>query len=99
MSKCIDRYAEKTEEELRKLIEEAYIDDLLKRCRYDRQWEQGYQDGMIDGYKKRDAEITRCKECKYHEDEEPGMVYCHNILGGWVNDDFFCAYGERRDDE
>lgn len=44
------------------------------------------------------VEVVRCKDCKHHEDESPGMVYCHNLVGGWVREDFFCADGERRDD-
>lgn len=45
------------------------------------------------------AELVRCKDCKYHEDEEPGMVYCPNHVSGWVSEDFFCKDGERRSDE
>ena len=41
------------------------------------------------------AEVVRCKDCKFHTDEEPGMVYCPGILGNWVNDDWYCADGER----
>lgn len=40
----------------------------------------------------------RCEECAYHEDEEPGMVYCPQILGGWVPNEFFCGDGKRRID-
>ena len=43
------------------------------------------------------AELVRCKDCKYHEDEEPGMVYCPIQVSGWVSEDFFCADGERRE--
>ena len=43
-------------------------------------------------------ELVRCKDCKHHGDEENGMVYCPNIVGGWVEDDWFCADGERRED-
>ena len=43
------------------------------------------------------AELVRCKDCKRHEDEEPGMVYCPNQVGGWVSEDFFCKDGERRE--
>lgn len=43
------------------------------------------------------GELVRCKDCKHHEDEEPGMVYCPNWIGGWVNEDFFCKDGERRE--
>ena len=44
------------------------------------------------------AELVRCKDCKHHEDEEFGMVYCPNQVGGWVGDDFFCKDGEGRED-
>ena len=42
--------------------------------------------------------VVRCGECKYHEDEEIGMVYCPNMIGGWVAENWFCADGktERR---
>ena len=40
--------------------------------------------------------VVRCKDCKYHEDEEIGMVYCPNALGGWVGENWFCADGERK---
>lgn len=43
--------------------------------------------------------VVRCKDCKYKEDEEPGMVYCQNQKGGWVREDFFCADGKRRADD
>lgn len=26
--------------------------------------------------------VVRCRECKHHEDEEPGMVYCPHIADG-----------------
>ena len=42
------------------------------------------------------VEVVRCKDCKFHTDEEPGMVYCPGILGNWVNDDWYCGDGERR---
>lgn len=42
--------------------------------------------------------VVRCGECKHHEDEEPGMVYCPNTVGGWVKNSWFCADGERRED-
>ena len=44
------------------------------------------------------VKVVRCLDCKHHEDEEPGMVYCPNQVGGWVSEDFFCADGERRED-
>lgn len=42
--------------------------------------------------------VVRCKDCIHHEDEEPGMVYCPVVIGGWVNNDFFCGDGERREE-
>lgn len=44
-------------------------------------------------------EIVRCKDCKYHDDEEPGAVYCPDRVGGWVSEDFFCAGGERKEND
>ena len=41
--------------------------------------------------------VVRCKDCKHHEDEEIGMVYCPNALGGWVAENWFCADGEREE--
>ena len=41
-------------------------------------------------------QIVRCKDCVHHEDEEPGTVWCHNMVGSWVPEDWFCADGERR---
>ena len=41
------------------------------------------------------AEVVRCKECKYREREQPGMVYCPNTVGGWVDENWFCAGGEK----
>ena len=28
------------------------------------------------------VEVVQCKDCKYHEDEEPGMVYCPDQVFG-----------------
>jgi len=41
--------------------------------------------------------VVRCKDCKFHTYEEPGMVYCPTNIGGWVEEDFFCKDGERRE--
>lgn len=47
------------------------------------------------GYKR----LVRCKDCRWHIDEQPGMVYCLAVVGGWVEDEWFCKGGERKDDE
>ncbi len=55
---------------------------------------------LVFDYPTVDAEpVVRCKDCKWHEDEEAGMVWCPNEIGNWVKDDWFCADGERREDE
>ena len=41
------------------------------------------------------VEVVRCRECRYREKEQPGMVYCPNTVGGWVDEDWFCAGGEK----
>lgn len=41
--------------------------------------------------------VVRCEDCIHHTDEEPGMVYCPAVIGGWVSNDFFCGDGERRE--
>ena len=39
--------------------------------------------------------VVRCKDCRHYED---GMVgYCWEVDRG-VSGDFFCAYGERREE-
>ena len=44
------------------------------------------------------GEIVRCKDCKHHKHEDNGMVWCPNIVGSWVKEDWFCADGEGKDD-
>ena len=41
--------------------------------------------------------VIRCKDCKHHEDEENGMVYCKRVIGGWADEEWFCAGGERKE--
>lgn len=43
------------------------------------------------------VEVVRCRECKYREDEQPSMVYCPCMVGGWVDENWFCAGGEKND--
>ena len=45
------------------------------------------------------VEVVRCKDCKYHENERIDMVYCPAVLGvgSWVENDWFCKDGERRE--
>lgn len=43
--------------------------------------------------------IVHCEDCRHHEDEELGMVWCPYIVGSWVENDFYCANGERGKEE
>jgi hypothetical protein len=39
--------------------------------------------------------VVRCKDCRWKEREQPGMVYCPATVGGWVDENWFCKGGER----
>ena len=43
------------------------------------------------------VKVVRCKDCKWHEDEEPSMVWCPIIVGSWGSEDGYCWWGERGD--
>ena len=43
------------------------------------------------------VDVVRCRECKYHEEEGIEMVYCPNMIGGWVENEWFCANGKRKE--
>lgn len=54
-------------------------------------------DTVLKELKKYDlVEVVRCGDCRFHEAEQPGMVYCPAVVGGWVEIDWFCKGGERR---
>lgn len=54
---------------------------------------------VIDNCPQVDAvQVVRCWDCKHHENEEIGMVYCPNMTGGWVDENWYCADGERIDE-
>lgn len=47
-------------------------------------------------------EIVRCKDCIFHHTHiTPMGNVCHicNVLGVFEKDDFFCAWGERKEDK
>lgn len=68
------------------------------------------QNAFDDGYKARDAEIVRCKDCKYRYDEgKCPMVFGYYVDydddGYWewwtednTEDEGFCHKGEREED-
>lgn len=69
-------------------------DELVKALEFDRgQYEKGWHD--------RDAEIVRCKDCKWYERKYPwnGNIYYEcSYLEAPMDDNDFCSWGERRED-
>lgn len=64
-------------------------DELVKALEYDRnQYQKGYKD--------RDDQIIRCKDCKNHECTDMYGDYVCEIDGSHRSPDWFCADGERR---
>lgn len=60
------------------------------------------QDAFMDGYNYRDAEIVRCKDCKHYREADPGHPncdWCNRMICGTIRKGFFCADGERKDEE
>lgn len=60
------------------------------------------QDAFDDGYRKRDAEIVRCKDCKYmteHDFADGNIAYwtC-SVWDSGTNYDGYCHYGEREEE-
>lgn len=55
-----------------------------------KQWLEHIQTQTADS-----VEVVRCKDCRFHEQEQPGMVYCPATVGGWVEENWFCKGGER----
>ena len=76
-------------------------EELFKALKYDR---DQYAAGFVDGRAARDAEIVRCKDCKWFDMTDPcgtlapNSHRCKRVARLWMEDDAFCAYGERRDD-
>ena len=57
------------------------------------------QDAFDDGYRKRDAEIIRCKDCHFcGEIDENGWHCCEN-LGVGMPKNGFCSDAERKEVE
>lgn len=46
--------------------------------------------------------VVRCKDCKHYyegDPEHPDCGWCRRLICGTVAPDFYCADGERKDDE
>lgn len=72
-------------------------DKLVSILQQDR---QRYNEAYLKGYKDRDGEIVRCKDCIYKEEyPSPYWKYWCNRLKCGCDDDWFCADGEREDED
>ena len=85
---------EKTDEVIFKavanVLPQVNKEELIKALAYDRgQYSKGYKD--------RDSEIVRCKDCKYYHKSEK-YSYCNkiNVKGRSPKRIDFCSYGERK---
>lgn len=57
------------------------------------------QNAFDDGYRQRDAEIVRCKDCKFnYANQIPSDDVCQLCVELPITKDFFCAYGEKMDE-
>lgn len=100
----IDEIVEKQNAYLIKIIHKMGFDvdeeEIKKALTYDRnQWERGYADGKMDGYKMRDTELVRCIECQYLTQTRITTKFyrvCRRY-GAGKSDDGFCDEGKRKD--
>ena len=44
------------------------------------------------------VEVVRCKECKY-AGRNRGIHYHCDYMNTWNEEEYYCSYGERREDE
>ena len=96
-------FFEQTEEHIMARVESTLgvkvdRDELIKAMNYDR---EQYRKGFENGYKKRNAEIIRCKDCIYNygimhncEFSKDDIVCTMWETDGMHSDDF-CSSGER----
>jgi len=106
-------FLEKTDEHIMARVEselgvKVNQDELIKAMNYDR---EQYEKGFENGYKQRDDEIIRCKDCKYFESRdytyykttECENQHVRNMTNGddmtifCPEEDFYCPYGERKE--
>lgn len=46
--------------------------------------------------------VVRCKDCKHYREADPGHPgcdWCNRMICGTIRKGFFCADGERKDEE
>ena len=90
--------AKETDEMTFKAIQRAGItvdkDKLIEILQRDlSRYHEAYHRGYESGFQKRDDDIVRCKDCKHNN---PFGCDKHNII---VSDIYFCADGERIEDD
>lgn len=93
-SDLVSDSVKKTDEYIVACVQQVgvYIDkdDLIKALRFDReQYEKGWND--------RDAEIVRCKDCRWFEND--GYHTNCQIIRFCVEAEDYCSRGERREDD
>ena len=66
-------------------------DELIKAMNYDR---EQYKKGFANGYKQKEAEIVRCKDCEYGGDYDVIRCLYH---GTKMSRDEYCSCAERRE--
>ena len=79
-------------------------DELIKALNYDR---GQYEKGFHDGYAKAKSEIIRCKDCRFaHLTYDGDCKYCNKWTDEFgipmelfLDDDFYCGFAKRREDE
>lgn len=70
---------------------------LLSALKQDAErYREAYARGREAGYTKRDKELVRCEDCQKRYTKLCGYFYAGGRI---MRDDWFCADGERREDE
>lgn len=88
-------------------IKNAPTADVVDKALYKRLLENSVIiAAALNSYQTADmVEVVRCKDCKWFDMTEPcGTIApnahrCKRVTRLWMDDDAFCSYGERREDE
>ena len=72
-------------------------DKLVQVLQQDKErYSDAYRKGCAEGYKKRDDEIIRCRDCKFYW----GNGWCNRSgIHLEVNDNWYCADAERKEED
>lgn len=69
------------------------ITESHEKIGYDKGFRDGYAQATVDA-----VEVVRCKDCKMHTAEEPGIVFCPSIIGSWMEADGYCSLGVKKNE-